>query len=259
MSSVHDLHELPECDWPHALHHEVRRIRRWPHIKDNSVSVVTDGLKRLRIGFTIETERLLEARSSPIQDWEPIRLVYHSVESVGLIAPFVWSARADFPRDIGHVNPTRLDQPVSLCLARAGLQPVYDRYGADGIVDRLVDWLHDAKTGQLMKDGWEPVPMGEGQAARGGYFDISYLQELALKYGAGIDWKCGMARLLADGVGGKVVFLTPALNLSNDQQVQRARKEIQGAPKEKLIAGYIPWVFVWSDRSPERCWPLRPA
>ena len=249
MSGADDVQALPEKDWPDTVVHEVRRIRRWSAVESDSLSVATDGAGRLRIGFTTRTERLLEPAPTPIQDIEPITLVYRSIEAVGLNAPSVWSGRANFPRDIGHINPTHADRPASLCLARAGLQPVYDRYGMDGAMDRLMDWLHDAKTGQLMKDGWEPVPMGEGQEARGGYFDIGFFQELALKQEGGVGWKCGVARLLTKEFGGKVVFLSPELDLTDDTQVQDARKRVRSAPKEKPVAAYIPWVFVWSDRA----------
>ena len=249
MSDADDVHELPEKDWPDRLLREVKRIRRWPPVDSGGLSVVTDRLGRVRIGFAARTERLLEPGPTPIQDIEPVTFVYWSIDAVGLKAPSVWSGRADFPRDIGHINPTPADQAASLCLARAGLQPIYDRYGVDGVMDRLMDWLHDAKTGQLMKDGWEPVPMGEGQEARGGYFDIGFFQELASKHETGVGWKCGVARLLTEEFGGRVVFLTPELDLTDDAQVQDARKRVQGTPKDKLVAAYIPWVFVWSDRA----------
>ena len=249
MPVADDVHELPEKKWPDALNREVRRIRRWPAIAPDSVSAVKDAAGLVRIGFTVRTERLLEPGQARIQDLEPVTLVYGSIDAVGLNAPAVWSGRPDFPRDIGHINPTPPDHPASLCLARAGLQPVYDRYGIDGVLDRLMSWLHDAKTGQLMKDGWEPVPMGEGQNALGGFFNIGVFQELALQHDNGAGWRCGVARLLTEEFGGKVVFLSPEIDLSDDAQVQAARKQVQERPKDKPVAAHIPWVFVWSDRA----------
>lgn len=249
MAVEDDVRELPEKDWPDALSREVRRIRRWPAIELGSVSVYTDGAGRVRIGFRVWTERRLEPGPTPIEDVEPITLIYGSANAVGLNAPAVWSDRADFPRDIGHINPTPPGHPASLCLARAGLQPIYDRYGVDGVLDRLMTWLHDAKTGQLMQDGWEPVPMGEDQDVRGGFFSIGFFQELALNQDAGVGWRCGVARLLSEDLGGKVVFLSPELDLSDDARVQAACKQVQERPKDKGVAAYIPWVFAWSDRA----------
>lgn len=248
MADGHDNRALPEKDWPDALTREVSRIRLWPAVDSDSLSVTADEVDRLRIGFDFRTERLLEDAATQIQDIEPVTLVYRSVDAVGMHAPAIWSARTDFPRDIGHINPTPPEHPASLCLARAGLQSVYDRYGVDGVLDRLSDWFHDAKTGQLMKDGWEPVPMGEGQDARGGYFNIGFFQELALNEANNTGWRCGVARLLTEDLGGRVVFLTPAVDLNDDAQVQASSKQIRETPKEEGVAAYIPWVFVWSDR-----------
>ncbi|WP_440997541.1 ThiF family adenylyltransferase [Arhodomonas sp. SL1] len=240
---------MPETDWPDALRREVSRICRWPAVNSDTLSVTTDESDRVHIGFDLKTERLLEPVATPIQEIEPITLVYRSVEAVGMYAPAVWSARPDFPREIGHINPTPLEHPASLCLVRAGLQAVYDRYGVDGVLDRLSDWFHDAKTGQLMKDGWEPVPMGEGQDARGGYFNIGFFQKLALNEVEDSGYRCGVARLLSEELGGRVVFLTPPVDLNDDAQVQASRRQIKASPKEPGIAAYVPWVFVWSDRA----------
>lgn len=249
MADGHDNRALPEKDWPDALTREVSRIRRWPAVYSESLSVTTDEVDRLCIGFDFRTERLLEAAATPIQDVEPVTLAYRSVGAVGMHAPTVWSARTDFPRDIGHINPTPLEHPASLCLAWGGLQAVYDRYGVDGVLDRLTHWFHDAKTGQLMKDGWEPVPMGEGQDARGGYFNIGYFQELALNETGNSGFRCGVARLLSEELGSGVVFLTPAVDLNDDAHVEASRRQINESPKERGVAAHIPWVFVWSDQA----------
>lgn len=249
MPAAGDGDDFPEKEWPDTLTREVSRARRWPAIKPDSLSVARDADGRVRITIRVRTERRLVPGPTPIQDVEPITLVYASVDAVGLQAPAVWSGRADFPRNIGHINPTPADHPVSLCLARAGLQVVYDHYGIDGVLDRLMSWMFDAKTGQLMSDGWEPVPMGEGQDARGGFFNIGVFQELALKHDAGVGWRCGVARLLTEELGGKVVFLSPEVALSDEAQVQIARKQVQDTPKDTLVAAYIPWVFVWSNRA----------
>ena len=248
MPIVDDVHELQERDWSDTLTHEVRRIRRWPAIDPASLSVSVDNISRLRIGFITLTDQLVESGPNLIEWVEPVTLVYKSIDAVGLNAPAVWSGRSDFPRHIGHINPTPADQPVSLCLARAGLQPVYDRYGIDGVIDRLLNWLHDAKTGQLMMDGWEPVPIGEGQDLRGAFFDIATFQKMAATCDASGGWQFGVARLLKEEFGGKVVFLSPQIELTNAVQVQQARTRIEDPPNNELgVATYIPWLFVWSD------------
>ena len=241
---------LPEGDWTDTLTREIRRIRRCPAIERSAVSASTDKAGRVFVNFSLQTDHLSEPMSTPILDVEPITLVYSSIDHVGLNTPSVWSGRDGFPRDIGHINPTPADRPASLCLARAGLQPVYDRYGIDGVLYRLVNWLHDAKTGQLMLDHWEPVPMGDGQDFRGGFYDIAFFQQLALNHKPFGGSRFGVARLLAEERGGQVVFLSPEVDLTDATQQQAARKQIAGLPKnEPGIAAYIPWAFVWSDNA----------
>ena len=239
---------LSEGDWTDTLTREIRRLRRCPAIERATVSASTDKAGRVLVNFALQTDRLSEPTSTPILDVEPITLVYSSIDHVGLNTPTVWSGRDDFPRDIGHINPTPADRPASLCLARAGLQPVYDRYGIDGVLQRLVEWLHDAKTGQLMLDHWEPVPMGDGQDLRGGYYDIAFFQQLALSHDPHGGSRYGVARLLTEERGGQVVFLNPQVDLTNVAQRQAAREQVERPPNnEPGIAAYIPWVFVWSD------------
>ena len=248
MLPVNYVQEIPEANWSDTLAHEIRRLCLCPVIDADSVSVSTDAQNRVRIAFGVRTDPLVEPVPTPIQCVEPIILSYSSIEVVGLRAPVVWSGRPDFPRDIGHINPTRLDNPASLCLARSGLQPVYDRYGINGVLDRLVNWLSDAKTGQLMIDAWEPVPAGEDQELRGGFFDIAAFQELALNHADRGGWRCGLARLLTKEFGNNVVFLTQELDIDNGAMVQAARDQIHNPTNKELgVTTYIPWVFVWSN------------
>lgn len=241
-----DAQELAGDDWTAALFREVQRIRRWRAVDGKGITVSTDSTGRLRIGFTVRTERLLEPSPTEIQPLEPISLVYRSLNAVGQYAPLVWSDRCDFPRDIGHINPTPAGQPASLCLARAGLQPVYDRFGVDGIVDRLVSWLHDATTGQLMADGWEPVPVGDGQNVGTGFLDVGFFQEMAFRAGVGSGRRYGVARV----VGSHVEFLSSVVDLDDESQVNEARKRIRPpTATDHLADKYIPWVFVWTNRA----------
>ena len=240
--------ELPEAAWTDTLAHEVRLICLCPVIEGQSVSVSTDRRDRVRIQFRVCTDPLVEPVPTPIRDVEPITFTYPSMEDVGLRAPAVWSGRSDFPRDIGHINPTPPDHPASLCLARAGLQPIYDRYGVLGVVERLLHWISDAKTGQLMIEEWEPVPAPEDQELSGGYFDIATFQELAMNHCVRGGWRCGIGCLLKEDLGNGVVLVTPELDLENETAVRVARDKIYNRSVTELgVATYIPWVFVWSD------------
>ena len=247
MPATQEVLPLPEHDWTDTLTREIRRIRRCPAIEPNTVSASTCNAGRVYVDFSVRTDQLVEPTPTPILGVEPITLAYRSINHVGLDSPAVWSGRDDFPRDIGHIYPTPADRPASLCLARAGLQPVYDRYGIDGVLDRLINWLHDAKTGQLMLDHWEPVPMGDGQDFRSGFYDIAFFQQLALSHPHGGS-RFGFALLWTEDMGGHVDFLSPKPDLTNYTQLHAARKQVGESPRnEPGVVDNIPWVFVWSD------------
>ena len=238
----------PEAAWTDTLVHEVRLICLCPVIERQSVSVSTDSRNRVRIQFRVRTDPLVEPVPTPIRQVEPIILVYPSMEAVGLRAPAVWSGRSDFPRDIGHINPTRPGHPASLCLALAGLQTIYDRYGIVGVVERLFQWISDAKTRQLIIEDWEPVPAPEDQNFLGGFFDIATFQELAMNHCVRGGWRCGIGRLLTKDLGNSVVLGTPELDLDDEAAVRGARSKIHNRTDSEFgVDTYIPWVFVWSD------------
>ena len=211
------------------------------------MSVTSPDGQTLSVRFVLETEQLLERVTTPIHDNEPLFFLYQDATAVGVSAPAVWSGRDDFPRDIGHINPTPPDVPASLCLSRVGLQPIYDRYGIDGVMQRLVSWFHDAKTGQLMADGWEPVPFGENQLLTGGILDIAHFQNLAASQPPGPGSAYGLARKLGKNLGEMVLFLA----LDNEPNPPPAALKGAKHQLDKELTGdavHIPWVFLWTDR-----------
>ena len=239
--------EVPESDWPPTLRREVARIRICPAVSNGSVFVIGDAAGNISIRFKIKTERLLEAKATSLLEEEPMVFAYGALETVGEVAPTAWSDRPDFPRDIGHINPTLSSEPVSLCLALAGLQNIYDGFGVDGVLARLIEWLHDAKTGQLMKHGWEPVPMGIGQESKNAYYDIGVFQNIAEKSGPDIQWACGVARYVNSKPEDLVVLLTPPIKHEDEIERTKAKRQILEKPDDQKIKYYFPWVFVWSD------------
>ena len=131
------------------------------------------------IAFCIETDTLLDPTDREILDVEPVVFRYPTPTSIGSRAPQVLSGRNDFPRDLPHLFSASTDQPASLCLARAGLQPIYDSSGVRGVVERLLDWLCDAKTETLCEDGWEAVPHQIEERRAIGNIDCKMLQRYA--------------------------------------------------------------------------------
>lgn len=167
---------------PLNLSWELARISNQEVVVEGSVEHYDSGGGAVEIRFDIKTEKTLFANNSGIADIEPIRLSYTSTGSVGRIAPSVTSGRDDFPRDLPHLNPIAEGEPASLCLARAGLQSIYDQFGVAGVLARLDSWLSDAKTGNLHKDGWEPVPTPSLENCMLGQIDAAALQEHALAH-----------------------------------------------------------------------------
>lgn len=165
---------------------EIARLKTFdPPIRADSVAYEVDAKGWAYIWFEIETDVLLEPEDTPILDVEPIRLRYSSENSVGRRAPSVFSAREDFPRDLPHINPSADNEPAWLCLARSGLQRIYDADGIAGVVEQLVRWLNDAKTENLYADGWDPVPGLDFEECVVGRIDAAALQEYAKEYPRG--------------------------------------------------------------------------
>lgn len=71
-------------------------------------------------------------------------------------APFL---RPDFPTHFPHINPHKSGQRVPPCIFEGSLHELFHRFGIDGVMDQLLDWLNKAAAGQLidLNQGWEPT------------------------------------------------------------------------------------------------------
>ena len=108
---------------------ELARIRQYKPVHSDSVSYAVDEQGCALITFDIHTDEIGDASpAADIRDLETITLRYLAPEYVGQLAPSVLGVREDFPRDLQHINPGPDDQPASICLARTGLQGVYDAF-----------------------------------------------------------------------------------------------------------------------------------
>ena len=164
---------------PRNVKWEIARIRQIDSVQTSLLEYSVDSQGRACISFKIGTDILIEPSDREILDIEPIVFRYPSPESVGFRAPEALSGRSDFPRDLLHLFPTRLCEPVSFCLARTGLQSIYDSFGVKGVISRLLDWFADAKTETLYEDGWDPIPMPLTRSQIFGYIDTEALQKFA--------------------------------------------------------------------------------
>jgi hypothetical protein len=214
---------------------EIALIKASAGVDEAGVELVTG--EGAGIAFTIATERSVHPSKADIRPVEPILFTYESPDDIGLGPPAtIVSTRPDFPRDLGHLNPVRPGLPPSLCLAAAGLRGIYERFGIEGVLERLRNFLRDAKIGALMQDGWEPVPFGQGSNVRPGVLDAAFFQELAARQPGG-----GVA-LGAAGVKKNFAGLKPqAVPLTH---LKQALEELKSKDEPKRE---VPWVFVWPD------------
>ncbi len=240
-----DKREAP----PRNVEWEIARLKAFDIIRTDTVTFEVGCDEKLRICFDIETDTLLDADDSPILDVEPIVFCYETLEAVGRVAPNIYSGRSSFPRSLPHLNPNPANEPAWLCLARSGLQQIYNIGGVRDVVIRLTEWLSDAQLGTLHKDGWEPVPTMGYKESVIGRIDAKTLQNHAKSVPAG-----GGCYLVAEltFTNGKVHFVAadgPPIELSNNEQFRRAQ-QLMGTepdPSRPNLHTAIPAVFVWPN------------
>jgi hypothetical protein len=220
---------------------EIARISQSAGVVASSIE-----LRRLDEGeiltFDITTEPTVEKPAADVRDVERVHFVYREGRAFGRSAPYnVLCDREDFPRNIGHLCSGEPGCRAAPCLALGGIQPIYERAGIEAIMSRLRDFLRDAKTGTLMRDGWEPVPFGIGQKLRIGQIEPRVFQEHAL----------------ANPAAGSAVGV--AISFDDDERMQVAVHSQILEPKDVIKAiGHhngnfdgkrhaIPWVFVWRE------------
>lgn len=230
----------------------VRRELAWLARSDGVIDgtcefgLAPDGAAAIR--FEFETETLVVPRDSGILEREPILFIYRGIESVGVEAPLVLSERPDFPRTFPHLNPVRPSSPASLCLARAGLQAIYDRYGIEGVMQRLRSWMRAAQTGALTADGWHPVPLSGQLAWRPAIFDAARLQEMATTASAGTSSLTGVACVIP---GTHHIEITDQVEPADTPaHLSALSRAVEGVTLGDAKVG-IPWLFVWpAERRP---------
>ena len=228
---------------------ELAQLERIKPVQTETLNYSLDGDGRALISFDVETDTLPVPSERVILDIEPIIFQYSSPSFVGRLAPTVLSNREDFPRDLLHLIPTPSDHPACLCLARAGLQTIYNVSGVRGVVTRLLDWLNDAKAETLYEDGWDPVPYLNGEMRTLGHIDTEALQRHAYSHPeGGFGFICAPIKNMPNDV----VFVhaaTPIIDTSDGKQVKSAKQQMQQSGGSGIpFQTAIPAVFVWPPR-----------
>ncbi len=248
-----DYIPLDYNDWPLTLRIEVAAIENTREVVPGSISVfkTVEGVtpNAYLVVLMLQRGRCGDATVADIRVNEPIAL-YYVANTVNTSAPKIFSERADFPRDLPHLNPVAATNPVFPCLAREGINTLYKRVGIQGFLARASRWMFDAAYGLLDKDGWEPVIMYRFQDA---VLDVSELQTLA----AAPDGKLGG---IATGIA------TTNRLPNNDDPVYYTKIYPFPFEQEPLAEIFdsepspwnIPWAFVWGNHdnvSAQYCHP----
>ncbi|MCH7729454.1 MAG: ThiF family adenylyltransferase, partial [Planctomycetes bacterium] len=239
-----------ENQLPRNVRWEMARLARFGPIVADSLRFSEHKSGAASILFDIKTDLQLEPSETPIHDIEPIFFAYPSSRGIGKVAPRVLSARQDFPRNLSHINPGSRSQPVSLCVARAGHQAIYDAAGVEGIARRTLTWLNDAKCETLYDEGWDPVPIATIEQGVIGYFDAEALQ---LHAAAHADGGYGFICAGLNHGDENQVFLhseSTVLKISDMNDVGEAKKAMSMSKKElHVFDAVIPTVFCWPARA----------
>ena len=238
-----------EDEIPFNVRWEIARINQIDSVLAESTEYDIDCLGRACISFELETDILLEPAEKEILDIEPVVFRYPTPETVGFRAPEVLSGRENFPRDLLHLFPSTNEEPVCLCLARSGLQPVYDSFGITGVISRLLDWFADAKTETLYEEGWDPVPIQDIHARILGYLDTEALQNFAYEHN---DEKFKFIAAEVIHLSETEVFVNaaqPFIDTTDTNQLQVIKDQMElKQDLGKCVRTTIPAIFVWPAR-----------
>jgi proteasome lid subunit RPN8/RPN11 len=238
--------ELPaQPNLPPSVRREMALMAGSAGVQEQTVSLEIEAQTgTARISFTLQTETPVLPPIADIRPEERLVFAYEDIEAIGVSAPtLVLSGRDDFPKDLGHLNPVGPGQPASLCLTRTGLQPIYDRYGIEGVMVRLRTWMRDAMTGGLMVDGWEPVPFSAAMPMRGGLLDPAAFQEIASKRRAELGWTTGVAQIPEEA--DHVVLNATEIDATKPPHLSALSVAVKALTNEHSHRVGVPWVFLW--------------
>lgn len=248
------VEELSVEDAPRNVQWEIARLKRIAPVVSESVKLGHDEDQCVLVTFDIRTDTLLTDAETEIQDVEPIAFQYLQLDEIGTKAPRVLSMRANFPRNISHINPTPTNLPVSLCLARTGIQSLYNAESIEGVVLRLLGWLNAAKVGSLNEAGWEPVPFPRS-LLKPETSALGYINSVELQMHATANPQGGIAFISApiSRQSGDAVFVhaeTGILDTESTDTIAFAKSEMASEhSEERGTVTSIPAIFIWPPRT----------
>ena len=147
--------------FPHAVkcaliimseHPQVLHVSSPQLLEDSqSIKVNTD----IKVNLAPERENFGQS-STGVKSTE--RVQFEFKKKYPLISPNI-SLRKDFPRNFPHLFITESDNLPRPCIFDGNFDELIHLVGFGGILDRVVDWLYRASTGNLIdpSQGWEPM------------------------------------------------------------------------------------------------------
>jgi hypothetical protein len=223
---------------------EVRRIQGSPNVEAGTLEFGVDADGFERVTFDLATEPTIEPARFDVRDVERINFVYGPGRRFGETAPtWITCDREDFPRNIGHLCAGPPGCPAVPCLALGGMQPLYERGGIEVLMDRLREFMRDAKTGTLMAEGWEPVPFPVEQTFQFGEIEPRFFQEHAHahptdRYALGVAINTDL---------GEQVHVNLFPEIIPSELIREAIGSRNGGDGVNREFRGIPWIFLWRD------------
>ena len=181
------------------------------------------------------------------------------VVTVQFAPDYPWSAprfslRADFDRQLPHIQPGLADQPPEPCLVYGSLNEYFLEVGLLSLVDQLCLWLERAAKGSLINEaqGWEPIVRNRLHGEL--IMDASFIRGLVDRRGG-----CTIlgAQILRSGPkeGGLGVDVSVFGKIYSDRLPLNHSKRSPLVGLEQLDANHTsslgPAMIVWPGRNPD--------
>lgn len=188
-----------------------------------------------------------------ISEIEPIIIVFDEV-SYPFAAPSVYPDRLGFPfGNLGHLYVAVDDRPAQFCLVRGNLNEWYSGKLIEDLLIRVKNWLSDAATGELNKDGEQFEPLRLEGYSGSLTFDYDVFCEIC-KNKRSYEYAGNFAKLLFERTPSEKGTLCWKFLEEVSQSeivkkleliVENAVKKDEAPEKKYIYFGYL----VWSEQS----------
>lgn len=142
-----------------AVGRAIRTFEEHPECIASALTVVDDSGATVALTLNVEMPLKWRAKGESPNGVRRVETV-----NVHFASDYPWSAprftlRQDFDRNLPHIQPGRLEDPLEPCLVFGSLDEFFLEVGLYMLVEQLCDWLNRAAKGALISpsQGWEPI------------------------------------------------------------------------------------------------------